>query len=672
MNDSLTGSENSNNNIDTLKQGRNLLRFHGEAATASVEDAAVGYQAPSIIAVGANAQAVSILATLVNMCLALISFKAPSIIEKLGVTKRGSIVLGLSNVLTWVPLVIVFFLARYGISPAWVAALWLINIMPGMLLSFQKDNWLSNMVPGQAMGKYLGKRLAIKSSFYLAAFFLFGYLMDTMGDNNLTSFGLVFGIATVMTLAYSLIYTKMYDPKEKEIKQTATTESKINFKLKDYLLDLKAKKLDKFIIFTGLINVSIGLSAPFYAVYMLQEQHFSYMSYTVIISVEFLARIISSPFWGKFADKRGNIQVLKIVSRIVPVLPICWLFSSNVVYLASIQILSGICWGAFDLSTQSYLYKVAPQKTKLHYIVYTRSLMLFFVAIGGLAGSFMIKDIFEVFGSKLLTILMISGFLRAAIVMVMMPKLIDLAVKYWTWQPSNINLILTKKAANKHGLFYHVPEEEEDQTPSNVIEGVVTHKRNPAMEQRLMEAGAAKKQLELLTETVQTGAKRNWALAAMAKAQAAKIDSILEPETNMLSLDPEEQSHLNKVAEKEPLIANAARRNWVIREKISRTTPEPEPTLAINSSRRPWFGDDEIMGSYQTARVTAMAPANGRETTLTVGKTNTPGRNGLFHDDESWARYKEQSLQAVIKEKKAYQVAKNTKKPRQISSYPWR
>jgi MFS family permease len=669
MNKSVTQIDETTN-IDNRKQQRNLARFHAEAAAASVEDAAVGYQAPSVIAVGANAQSVSILATLVNLCLALVSFKAPSIIEKIGVTKRGSVVLGLSNIFTWIPLVIVFLLVHFQIAPAWVAILWLVNILPGMLLSFQKDNWLSDSVPEQMMGKYLGKRLAIKSGFYLAAFFSFGYLMDSMGDNNLISFGLVFLIATIATLTYSFIFSKMYDPQKPEVHKEKTPQ--VKFGLKDYLLDLKKKKLDKFVVFTGLINVSIGLSAPFYAVYMLQEQNFSYMSYTLIIAVEFVARVISGPFWGKFADKQGNIQVLKIVSRIVPVLPICWLFSSNIAYLAMIQIMSGICWGAFDLSTQSYLYKVAPQKNKLHYIVYTRSLMLFAVAMGGLAGSFLIKDIFEVFGSKLLTVFMISGFLRAAIVMFLMPKLIDLAVKYWTWQPSHLNLVLTKKAANKHGLFYHVPEEEEDQTPSNVIEGVVTHKRNPAMEQRLMEASAAKKQLELLTETVQTGAKRNWALAAMAKAQAAKIESILEPEMKTPSLDPEEQAHLKKVAEKEPLLANAARRNWVIREQISRVTPEPEPTLEISSSRRPWFGDDEIMENYQTARVTAMAPAKGREATLTVGKTNTPGRNGLFHDDEGWARYREQSLQTVIREKKAYQAASHTKKPKQVSSYPWR
>lgn len=632
------------------KEQRNLARFHGEAATSAVEEAAVGYQSPSVIAVGANAQSVSLLATLVNLCLALISFKAPGIIEKLGVTKKGSIVLAVSNILTWIPLVIVFLLSHLGITPTWVAILWLINIMPGMLLSFQKDNWLSDIIPGRIQGRYLGQRLAVKSLFYLAAFFLFGYLMDSMGEKNLLSFGLVFLVATTMTGIYSLIYTKMYDPK-KEMPQQKKVTPKVKFSIFDYVGELKNKKLDKFVLFTALINISIGLSAPLYAVYMLQEQKFSYMAYTIIISVEFLARVISGPFWGKYADKEGNIKVLKIVSRIVPALPICWLFSTNIAYLAIIQTLSGICWGAFDLSTQSYLYKVAPQPKKLSYIVYTRSLMLFSVALGGLAGSFMVNSVFEVFGSRLLTVFMISGFLRAVIVMFLIPRLIDLAVTFGIPYGSKINLSLVKKAkVSMHGLFYHVPEPEVVPVHPNVIEGKV-HKRNPVMEQKMAEAQAAKNELAALTEEVKTDKnQRNWAVEKMAARAAAKITEIkAEPAT----LIPEMQ--------------NAARRNWVVKTKPEKEKKDVKSPIEITPSRRPWFGDAEIFDNYRV-RVPVMAPT-GTATTLEVSAT----RGGLFYDDERWARYKEESTQVVMKER---QAAKAVARPRKSvfleSSYPWR
>lgn len=512
-----------------------------------------------------------------------------------------------------------------------------------MLLSFQKDNWLSDIIPGRIQGKYLGQRLAIKSLFYLAAFFMFGYLMDSMGEKNLVSFGLVFLIATAATVTYSLIFSKMYDPAKREAIPVKEAAPKIKFSLFDYVGDLKEKKLDKFVLFTALINISIGLSAPLYAVYMLQEQNFSYMSYTIIVSVEFLARIVSGPFWGKFADKEGNIKVLKIVSRIVPALPLCWLFSTNIGYLAFVQILSGICWGAFDLSTQSYLYKVAPQPKKLSYIVYTRSLMLFSVAMGGLAGSFLVKDIFEIFGSKLLTVFMISGFLRAVVVMFLIPKLIDLAVNYGIPNQSKISLALTRKSAvSTHGLFYHKHQPAEAEAPSNVIEGVV-HKRNMAMEQRLAETQAARRQLIALTEAVKTGKKRNWALEAAALAQAAQ---------------PEPTAEI-------PELQDTIRRNWVIKDRAEKEKKETEP-VELKPSRRPWFGDTEIFDNYR-ARVPVAVAAG-----MNMSVEKSLGRGGLFYNDTGWARYKEESLQAVIREKEAGKAALKQRSVFIESSYPWR
>ena len=640
------------NNNESRKQQRNLTRFHGDAAVSAVEDAAISYQSPSIIAAGANAQTVSILATVVNLCLSLLCLKAPTLIEKLGLTKKGAMKLAFTNMLTWIPLVIAFMLSYLGVTPMWIAMLWLINIMPAMLVSFQKDNWLSNLVPDRSMGKYLGHRLAIKSGVYLAAFFALGYMMDKMGQNNLTSFGYVFLLAVVVTFIDFLIFTFMHDPK-KEAEAVKEETPKEKFGLFDFVGDLEQKKLDKFILFTSLINVSVGISAPFFAVYMLKEQNFTYLSYTIVVSVEFLARVVSGPFWGKFADKKGNIKVLNIVSRIVPVIPICWLFSSNIAYLACIQMVSGICWGAFDLSTQSYLYKVAPPQRKLRYIVYTRSLMLFSSAIGGIAGSILVKYVFSTFGSKLLSVFMISGFMRAIVVMFLMPKLIDLAVNYGIPYGQKINLALVKKAKmSMQGLFYHVPEPEAVPVHANVIEGKV-HKRNHVMEQKMAEAQAAKKELAALTEVVKTDKqRRNWAIEKRAEKTAVAVVAAkkTEPEATQI-----------------PELQNAVRRNWVVKTKLETEKKETAPPIKVTPSRRPWFGDSEIFDNYR-AKVPVMA-ATGNSMTSEVSAT----RGGLFYNDEGWARYKEESAQAVIKERQAAKAAARPRKSAFIeSSYPWR
>ena len=379
--------------------------------------------------------------------------------------KRGAIILAFLNLCAWVPLILAFLLSQLGIAPVWFALLWLVNLMPGVLLTFQRDNWLSNLVPRGVLGRYLGQRLAIKSGFYLGAFFLLGYLLDTFGGESLAAFALVFTLALVMALVDFIIFTHMYEPDKKGDDAPKQEPQTLKFGLFDFLGELKEKKLDTFVIFSSFFYLTVGFSGPLYVVYMLQERHFTYLNFTVIISAEFLARVVSAPFWGRFADKAGNIRVLSIVSRIIPAIPICWLFFSSIWYLAFVQIVSGICWGAYDLCTQSYLYKVAPKPKKLRYIVYTRCLLLFSTALGGLMGGYLVKGIFFTFGSRLLSIFLISGIFRALVVMYLMPKLVDLAVSYGRPPaPPTVDLEkLGRVIASRRGLFYR--QQEQTETP---------------------------------------------------------------------------------------------------------------------------------------------------------------------------------------------------------------
>lgn len=421
-----------------------------------MEDASTNYQAPSIIAAGADAHGVSILTTMINLSLALVCFKAPSLIEKAGLAKRGAIILAFLNLLAWVPLTLAFLLTRWGISSGWFALLWFVNVVPGMLLSFQRDNWLSNIIPHGTLGRYLGQRLAIKSAFYLGAFFALGYILDKLGKDNLAGFAVIFTVAIAVGLIDFIIFTFMGSKKGAETANVpnALTE---RFGLHEYINELREKKLDTFILFTTFFYLTVGLSGPLYAVFMLNELHFTYLSYTLVISAEYLARVVSSPFWGRYADKAGNIKVLGIVTRVIPFIPICWLFGHNLGYLVFVQILSGTCWGAFDLSTQSYLFKVAPKPKKLRYIVYTRCLVLLCTAVGGLVGAFCVNGIFPTFGSKILSIFWLSGIARALVVLYMMPRLVDLAVSLGK-APAPVEIdheTLQRVLASRHGRFYH-------------------------------------------------------------------------------------------------------------------------------------------------------------------------------------------------------------------------
>lgn len=454
---------NTNTPGESRRTDNNLLRFHGDAASSAIEDAAGNYQSPSIIAAGADAPSVSVLVMLINFSLALLCIKAPALIEKAGMTRKGAIILSFLNVIVWVPLIIAFLLSRLGIAPAWFAIFWFVNLMPALLLSVQRDNWLSNLVPRSSLGRYLGQRLAIKSAFYLGSFILLGFLLDAFGDSGIAGFAFIFILAMGASLIDFVIFTFMTDSRSSDLTVPEPAPPPKQFGMHEYIGELKEKKLGTFVTFTSLFYFSVGLCGPLYAIYMLQELHLSYLGFTTVISAEYVARIASVPFWGRWADRVGNIRVLGIVSRVIPFIPVLWLFSGSLPYLGFVQVLSGICWGAYDLCTQSYLFRVAPRERKLRYIVYTRSLVLLSMAVGGLLGAFFVNGIFLTFGSRILSVFLVSAVFRAGTVLYLMPRLVDLAMSYSG--PSRRPAVSLDNArgapTSKRGLYYWRRERDE-------------------------------------------------------------------------------------------------------------------------------------------------------------------------------------------------------------------
>jgi hypothetical protein len=381
-----------------------------------------------MIAVGADAQSVSMLALLVNLILSFICIKAPDFIERLGLTKRGALILALINTCVWVPLILSFIMLNDTVSPFWFIIVWLINLVPGVLLSAHRDNWLSSIIPKGTMGRYLGRRMAIKSVFYLVSFCLMGYLLDSADNGVSAGLFTVFFIAFFAAFVNFGIYWFMNDAVAKTVDIKEQKQS--GFSVFDFFAELNKRRLTSFIVFTSLFSITVSLCGPLYSVYMLKELNFSYLGFTLIIATEYFARIISVPFWGKFADKSGNIQVLNIVSRVIPFIPVCWLFFSSIGYFTFIQFVSGICWGAYDLCTQNYLFKLAPPEKKLRYILYYKSLTLLCMAAGGILSIFLLREIFPISGSRILSIFLISGILRGLVALYLVPKLVDFGITF--------------------------------------------------------------------------------------------------------------------------------------------------------------------------------------------------------------------------------------------------
>jgi hypothetical protein len=145
---------------------------------------------------------------------------------------------------------------------------------------------------------------------------------------------------------------------------------------------------------------------------MVQHLKFSYTTFALVLSAEYVARVVSAPLWGRYSDRVGNLHMVRRVSYLIPFIPILWLASSNPVYLVGVQLFSGTIWAGFDICSRSLVYTTSSPEKRAGYITYRESLTALCQGLGALAGAGILGFMIPVLGSKILGLFLLSGVAR--------------------------------------------------------------------------------------------------------------------------------------------------------------------------------------------------------------------------------------------------------------------
>jgi MFS family permease len=285
-----------------------------------------------------------------------------------------------------------------------------------MLLAPARSSWLADIVPANVRGRYFGLRAAISGAVYIGAFFIFSGVLELFHERELIGFALLFFVAFAADIVCFLAYSKIHNT-------PVTQEKGADFGFFDFLGETRQRNLGKFILFVASFQFAVYIASPFFAPYMLLDLHFTYIFFAMIFASEFLAKVLIVTFWGKYADKVGNLKVMRIVSFALPFVPLLWLVSHNVFYLVAVQLFSGACWAGFDLCSGNFIYEAAPLGKRLKYIAYNKALTTAFMAMGALIGAYLLGVVRPVLGYNILALFVLSGVLRLAIAVAMFPKL---------------------------------------------------------------------------------------------------------------------------------------------------------------------------------------------------------------------------------------------------------
>ncbi len=187
----------------------------------------------------------------------------------------------------------------------------------------------------------------------------------------------------------------------------------VDFTFFKFLRQFRSSNFVKFVLYVAALTFSTNLAAPYFSVYMLKELHFSYFAYTLLYIGPALAGLLSFSMWGRHADIVGNAKIIKMTSLMVPLLPLLWLASRNIVYLTIVEMFSGFIWGGFNLCAANFIYDAVSPEKRVRCLGYFNLINGVCVFLGASIGGYLAEHLPPVvLASRICTLFLISGIFR--------------------------------------------------------------------------------------------------------------------------------------------------------------------------------------------------------------------------------------------------------------------
>lgn len=374
----------------------------------------VNYITPFALLLGAKNFHIGMLTSIPQLFGALVQLKSAEISEFIKSRVKTITLFVTLQALTWF-IVYITILNKENFNVEIFIFIITLNTVFGSLALPPWASLMSDTVDKSKYGEYFSWRGKVLGFINLGVSFLAGYFLYLMKD-KLLGFIIIFILAGVCRLISAYYLGQMIDVPVKEVDER-------KFSYWEFIVRVKESNFVKFILFVSMLNFATFVAAPFFSVYMLKELKMSYSEYTIINTFTALSGLVFLPFWGKFADRFGNVKIVKIVGRLIVLLPLLWIFSKNFFYLIIINIFAGYLWAGFNLAAGNFIFDAVSRDIRTRCVAYfnfTNGLLIF---LGSILGGWLATYVPGIIsGSPLLTLFFISFVLRLLAVLLLIDK----------------------------------------------------------------------------------------------------------------------------------------------------------------------------------------------------------------------------------------------------------
>jgi len=363
------------------------------------------YFIPFALALGATAQQVGWVSGLPQFFGSLCQLFAVQAVRRIG----GRLRLIVGVVSMQAALLLCIALLAWADSPHRIAlflVLLVVFVINGALAGTAWGSLMTDYIPYRKRGRYFGWRNRILGFVHVGSMVAAGLLLYwTEAFSSVAGFLIIFAVGALARFVSAAYIARMRD-----VPQKPDPASDFTFFM--FLARFRESNFVKFVAFAALLTFSSYLAAPFFAAFLLRDLQFSYLSYMVLQVISAVAGLVALPLWGRHADAVGNVRVLRLSGFFACLIPLFWLVSRNVFYLALVQMFAGFAWSGFTLSATNFIYDAVTPQKRVRCISYFQVMNGAAIFMGASAGGFLATKLPLLQGYSLLSLFLLSGTCR--------------------------------------------------------------------------------------------------------------------------------------------------------------------------------------------------------------------------------------------------------------------
>lgn len=363
------------------------------------------YVVPFGLFLGATVQQVGWISSAPHLAGSLAQLFAPEVIRAVG----GRLKLLIRAVSAQAALILLIGILAWSELPRRVELLLLLLVLAALCGGLAGPAWgslVSEYVPRNKRGRYFGWRNRILGLVHVAAMIGAGlWLTLGLGWSLNLAFLVIFLIAGAARFASAGYIATMVDLDRRRVPGS-------DFTLFMFLARFRESNFVKFVAFAASLTFASYLASPFFAVFMLRDLGFSYLTYMSLQVISTVTGLIALPLWGRHADLVGNVRVLRLSGFCVTLIPLFWLVSHHVIYLALVQVAAGFSWAGVTLSSANFIYDAVTPAKRIRCISYFNVVNGCAIFLGATAGGLLASHLPPLFGHSLLALFALSSLCR--------------------------------------------------------------------------------------------------------------------------------------------------------------------------------------------------------------------------------------------------------------------